>query len=624
MKVKTDNAVADEFVFSSDHAADVKVKLEAGSNEFTVPCFFDKLGRASVMLSLTRTDDGELFKRYYPVRAEYEPIKLHLTLPEYRNNFYPGQDYTKVVGTVKAAKPVTLTLEGPGIETITIAPDADGSFTFATPNFQEGEAWLTATIDGFEIKKKIRRLAPTGHKMTWISGGNLIVNGKPILRRNMYARTYRVGTAFDRRYTADNLYETEEFAETGLIHIQPQILLPGSEASGGEATRDQMPSEEMLRKVDEVVEKHKNTDMYAYYISDEPECRSLSITYLKHLYEYVADKDPYHLILTASRNADANVNIADWFEAHPYLNPLVKEDGTRVYEKPISCVGNYVDKIVKLNRPDKCIGFLPTCFAYKWNSLALDYPTFDEYITHTWAAMIRGGKSLWPYAAHDLNDRPALYEGTRYVFSSFAALEDIVLHGKRTTLLHNDVAESVLYEYGNEKMFVLVNFTQEPQTVTIDGLTGTWHEFRGDRTFTGNTFRINPTSTIIGLNVVKGADLPTYAQTAALVEKLEYERTHTGSLLYDRAADIKLTSSETYRFTYYKLFDGMKDNLGGWIVGKPDNFLELDLTKVNPTFKKVVLSGYLIEDTQIKLRVGGELIEPAGTETTTEEYAKTF
>ena len=624
MTVKTDNAVADEFVFASNYSEKKTVKLTAGSNEFTVPCFFEKEGKKDVMLSLTRTDDGELFKRHYPVRAVYEPIVLKLTLPEYRNNFYPGQDYSKVVGTVKTAKPVTLKLEGPGIETTEITLAAGGDFQFATPNFEEGEAWLTATIDGYEIKKKIRRLAPTAHKMTWISGGNLIVNGKPILRRNMYARDYKVGTAFDRRFEADNLYETEEFAETGLIHVQPQILLAGSEASGGEATKDQYPSEEMLRKVDALCEKYRDSDIYAYYISDEPECRSLSTVYLKHLYEYVADKDPYHLILTASRNADGNVEIADWFEAHPYLNPLVREDGKRVYDRPISCMGTYIDKIVKLNRPDKCIGFLPTCFAYKWNSLALDYPTFDEYITHTWAAMIHGGKSLWPYAAHDMNDRPALYEGTRYVFSSFAALEDIVLHGKRTRLLHNDIAEAVLYEHGDEKMFVLVNFTQEPQTITLDGLTGTWHEFRSDRIFTGNTFQLPSVSTIIGLNVVKGADLPTYAETAALVEKLEYERTHTGSLLYDRADDIKLTTSGFYKMTYYKLFDGMQDNLAGWVDNVPDNFIELDLTVVKPAFRKVVLRGYQIEDALVKIRVNGELVDPAVTETSLEEYAKTF
>ena len=623
LTVKTMNAVADEFIFTSDRAESVKVKLEVGSNEFTAPCAFDKLGRTLTTLELTRVADGVSFKRRYPVLVEYEPVKFKFTKPEYRANFYPGQDYSEIIGTVQSAKAVTLTLEGPGIETTTITPNADGSFRFATPNFQEGEAYLTATMDGFETKKKIRRLAPIDGYMTWVSGGNLVVNGRPTLRRNMYARYYRAGTAFDRRYTADDLHETEAFSHGG-IHVQPERLIPGSEKGSGEALKDQMPSDEMFRKVDEVMEKAKDTKFAYYYISDEPECRGLSPVYLKYLYQYVADKDPYHVILTASRSADNNVEIADWFEAHPYLNATNTEDGKRSFEKHPNSVGAYIDKIIKLNRSDKCIGFLPTCFTYKSHSLALDYPTFDEYILHTWAAMMRGGKSLWPYAYHDLNDRAAMYEGTRYIFSSFEALEEIVLHGKRTTLTKSPDAEAVLYDNGAEKMFVLVNFMQEEQTITLDGLSGTWHEFRKDRTFTGNTFTMKPFETIVATNVVKGADLPKYAEVKALVDELEYKRTHGGSLLHERTGDITITTSGLFKSTKFKFFDGVKDNFAGWVVDNPDNFIEFDVTKVKPNLDKIVLGGYKIEDARLLFRVGGELIAPAVTETKVEEYAKTF
>lgn len=623
LKVKTMNAVADEFTFTSDYAESIKVKLEEGSNEFSAPCTFDKLGRTLTTLELIRTEDGVSFKRRYPVLVEFEPIKIKLTKPEYRNNFYPGQDYSEIIGTVKSAKTVTLTLEGPGIEKTTVTPNTDGSFCFATPNFQEGEAFLTATIDGFETKKKIRRLAPSDHLMTWVSGGNIVVNGRSTLRRNMYARFYRGGTAFERKYLADNLHETPAF-DAGNVHVQPARLLPGSEAGGGEALKDQYPSEEMLRKVDAVIEQYKDKDFASYYISDEPECRGLSPVYLKHLYQYVADKDPYHVILSASRSADNNIEIADWFEAHPYLNPTFTADGKRSYEKHPNSVGSYIDKITKFNRPDKCIGFLPTCFAYKSHSLALDYPTFDEYILHTWAAMMRGGKTLWPYAYHDLNDRAAIYEGTRYIFSTFEALEDIVLFGKRTTLTKSPDAEAVLYDNGAEKMFVLVNFMQEEQTVTLDGLTGTWHEFRGNRTFTGNTFTLKPLETIVATNVVKGTDLPTYGEVKALVDELEYKRTHSGSLLHERTGDIKITSSGMFKSTKFKFFDGVLDNFAGWVNENPDNFIECDVTKVKPACHKIVLSGFEIEEAQLKIRVNGELIVPAITETKVEEYAKTF
>ena len=622
MTVKVDTGVADTFIFTSDYAETLEVTLQPGPNEFTVPCFYEKEGRTKTELTLTRTDDGKVFKRYYPALAKYEPIRLHFTLPEYRNNFYPGQDHSKIVGTVRAVKPVTLTLEGPGIETKTVVPNADGSFLFETPNFEIGEAWLIANIDGYELKKKIRRLAPTERAMTWISGGNLILNGKPVLRRNIYALSYRGGTALERKFHGQEMYDTKLFRK--YFHVQPDILIRGSEDAGGESTKDAKPSEEMYRKLDAVIEKHKDEDFGYYYISDEPECRGLSPVYLKHVYEYVSDKDPYHVILSASRSADTLVEIADWFEAHPYLNPLPKPDGTRAYERPMNSVGVFIDKIVKLNRPDKCIGFLPTCFAYKWQSLDVDYPTFDEYICHTWAAMIRGGKSLWPYAFHDLNDRASLFEGNRYIFSSFEALEELVLLGKRTTLAKTEGHEAVIYDKGDEKMFVLVNFDQVPKTVTLEGLSGSWFEFRGERIFTGNTFELKPLETVIGTSVVKGADLPTYAEVAAEVARQEYARTHSGSLLHERTADIRVTTSEKLYGCSYKLFDGTPDNLAFTLLGKPDNFVELDLTKVKPTFTKVVVRGFGVEAARIKIRKGETLDAPAVKETACEEYAKTF
>ena len=622
MAITTTNSDSGAYVFSSNHGDSLELELEVGSNAFSVPCYFPELGRYKISLEMKRVSDGKIFKIYYPVTATYEPIKLKFTLPEYRCNFYPGQDYSKIVGKVIASKPVTLKLEGPGIETTVQTPDAEGNFTFETPNFQEGEAWLTATIDGYETKQKIRRLAPTGKMMAWISGGNLVVNGKPVLRRNLYGPHYRGGTAFDRRYDADDLHETKYIiAQTDWI--QPCELVRGSEASGGEATQDVMPSPEMLKAVDERIEKNKDNDFVYYYPSDEPECRGLSPVYMKHYCDYIADKDPYHVIMMASRSPDTLVDCVDWVETHPYINPHVRADGTRFYERSLHSIGNFVDKMAKMNRPDKCIGFLPTCYAFPGPS-GSDYPTLDEYIVHTWAAMIRGGKTIWPYAYHDVNDRASLYEGTRYIFSSFEALEDIVLFGKRTTLAKSVEREAVLYEHNDEKMFVIVNLTQEPQTVTLEGLRGTYYEFRGSRIFTDNTFTLKPLETVIGTSVVKGADLPTYAETAALIDKLEYERTHRGSLLFNRFMDIALTSSGTRGMVKAKLFDGVQDNMAGFVNKKDENFLELNLTKVKPSFNKVVIHGYGLDEMEIKVKTGETLSVPAVTDTKVEEFSKTF
>ena len=619
LTVKTTNPVDAEFEFSSDFAEKANITLKAGENEICVPCCFDKDGRNSVDLQLTRKSDGVVFKRWYPVTVSYEPIRLTLTLPEFRGNFYPGQDYSKVVGKIAANKPVTVTLEGPGIGTKTVVPNADGNFTIETPDFAFGVAMLTVTDSVNTVTKKIRRLAPTGHTMSWISGGNLIVDGKPVLRRNMYASGYHGGEAFAKKYEADDLHMTPE-VKGSRGFITPGRLMKGADAPGGEATKDQMPSEEMFRRFAAVLEDNKDRDFVYYYLDDEPECRSVSPVYLKHLYDFITDIDPYHVVLIGTRSAGRMVEAADWFETHPYLTISVR-DGVRSYGRPVNMMGKFVDEVLETSRTDKCVGFLPTCFAYKSKSFFADYPTFDELVCHTWAAVLAGAKTLWPYAYHDMNDRPCLYEGIRYVFSTFEALEEMILLADRKELVRNKQAHAVYYELNGEKMFVLANLTEEPLSITLDEISGTWYNFRRGGTITGNSFELKPFEVIVGTSKIMDAGLPTYQDTVALVDKLEYERTHSGSLLFDRHRDIKITA--TVRPSLHKLFDGVRDNYA-WECSKEEKFMELDLTVVKPTFTKVVVGGFQIDDMQIKVRNGDELSVPAIQEKTTEEFSTTF
>lgn len=621
MKVTAKSVFADKFLFESDHADTVTLDLQAGVNEFEVPCFFEELNRFKVALSLKRVSDGKVFKRYYPVMVTYEPIVIQFVQPEYRNNFYPGQDTSKITGKVISALPVTLKLEGPGIETTELTPDAEGNFLFETPNFEIGDAILTATTAERTLTKKIRNLPPTDRMMTWISGGNLIVNGKPTLRRNMYAQYYMGGEAFKRKYDADDLHQTLGIvAQEGWI--QAGRVIKGCEAPGGEASKDAPPSQQMLDIIDKVIENNKDKDFAYYYLNDEPECRGVSGIYLRHVYNYIAEKDPYHVVLVGSRNCRELINIADWFETHPYINPHTNADGKRIYARKIATVGKFVDAVSELNRPDKCIGFLPTCFS-AMKGKKDPYPTLDEYICHTWTAMIHGGKTLWPYAYHDMNDCGSMYEGTRYIFSTFEALEEMVLLGKRTFLVKTPDVEAVTYELGQKKMFVAVNVTPEPQTVTLEGISGTWYNFRHGETITGNTFSLKPLEVLIGTSEVMDAGLPTYQEVAKLIEQMDYERTHGGSLLYDRRADIEITASTGTVGWSRKLFDGVPDNLGWTQTNDSPKFMELNLTKIKPTITKLVVNGFHIEDMKLIFKNGDESYAPE-VEVQTEEFCTTF
>ena len=615
-----------EFTLTSDCCETVTAKLVNGMNEIKSPCFFSELGRPWVDLTLTRTDDGQVFYRQYPVLVEYEPIRFKFSQPAYRTDFYPGQDYSKIVGTVTAGKPVTLKLEGPGIETQTVKPGADGAFAFETPNFQEGEAWITATMEGYEKKQKVRRLAPTEQTMTWIENGNLMLNGKPILRRNHFGPHYRGGVIFNARYDEEYeqglTFETKEF--TKYPNVQPNVLIQGCEKPGGEATKDSKPSDEMFRRLDEVIEKFKGTNFAHYYLTDEPDCRNVSAVYLKHMYEYIADKDPYHVVLVDSRAPSRFIECGDWFESHPYINAYIEEDGTRIYGRHINTMGSYMDDLLKHNRSDKCIGFVPTCFCESYTSLSSDYPNFAEIDCHIWAAMIRGGKSLCPYAFHDINDRPTLYEGYRYVFATYEALEEMLLLGKRTVLVKTPDMESVLFELGDKKMFVLVNLQTFEQSVTLDGISGTWHNFRHNGMITTNTFNLKPLEVVIGTSEVMDEGYTTYEETVALIEKLESQRKQTKNLLFNRAGDIKFKSSQDGYMYYFKVVDGVPDNLGFWMLGKQDKYVEMDLSKVKPEFTKVSIHGWDLSKMQILVGKEGNLKPLEYKEFIDTKYVKTY
>ncbi len=624
LTVKTTNAVAGEYRLETDYSQTLDVSLAAGDNVLTVPCAFPEEGRIRIAISLVRISDGKVFKRYYPTWVKYEPIKITFMLPEYRNNFYPGQDASKIVGKATASKAITLKLEGPGIETQVKTPDADGNFTFETPDFEYGDAILTAAIDGYEAQKKIRRLAPRSNTMTWISGGNLIVNGKAVLRRNFYGAYDRGGACFDAKYSGDDLCETRQF-RVQMGDLMPLVMISGSENVGGEALQDAMPSDEMLRKIDAIVEANKDYSFTHYYIEDEPECRQVSPVYMEYYYNYLAEKDPYHVIAISTRAAGEFVNAADWFETHPYLNAYTCDDGSRKYSRAFNTMGKFIDDIVLMNRPDKCIGALPGCHAEKYAALSLEYPTFDEMLCHVWAMMIRGGKSVWPYAYHDVNERPGLYEAIKFLFTTFDALEDFMLFAKRTTLAKTPDYEAVRYDYDGKKMFVLINLSVEQQTVTLDGIDGKWYNFRRNWEITGNTFQLQPMEIVIGTSEIRDMGMSCYEDEKALVEQREYDRTHTDNLLFDRAADIGIAiSQQTKCFAWtYRLFDGMRDNLAVRLYDEGEKFVELDLTKFRPSFNKIVVSGNEVSNMKVKVRDGEEFVAPAVAAQWKESYKYT-
>lgn len=595
---------------TSVSADETTVALRRGRNRVILPCVYDANGRHKTHLSMRRLPDGLEAARDYPVLVDFQPIRVKLTTPQYRNNFYPGQDASKIAGRVSVAngEKAHLKIEGPGFPVRTAEPNADGSFSFDTTGFAAGDAWLTVSA-GKEVKKiRIRNLPPSGHRMAWIENGNLVVDGRPTLRRNIYADNWMHGKCFTERYAADlkNFWKTSE-CETYYC-IGPSKVIPG--LSRKEAIFDVAPCAEYLARLDVLVDEYMKTDFIAYYIYDEPECSGISPIYLKHVYDHVAERDPYHPIFSATRGGKTYIECVDWAETHPYLDCRVPdENGVRTYGTAPNEVGRFLDAFEAWDRPDKCIGFLPTCFSYRWTSSMNDYPTFDEYVLHTWAAMMRGGKTLWPYAGHDLGDRPALYEGTKYIFSSFAALEQIVLFGKRSSFTRSSEEEGVLYELPDERMFVIVNFTARPRAVVLPKGCGTFREFRGKRTYeAGETVELAPLETIVGCSKDHDGELPSRDDVRSLALRQEAERKGRDNQLRGRYDDLVVDSNMTpnHGGGFYKLIDGTRDFLARFSSCKTNSYIEVACPKSKARFSIARVWGHNVGSLEVDVRKRGE------------------
>lgn len=598
--------------------------LKAGDTTIVVPATFPESGRIPCDIRLARAGGGAVLGRRYPVVVDYTPLALRFTSPGYRANFYPGQPACRVAGVVKAHVPgeVRVSLEGPGFPArAAVLPQGGGEFSFDTKDFEYGEAVLSVSAGGETLSRKVRRLAPrsTGH-MTWIENGHLVLDGKPVFRRNMYAEYYMGGEAFREKYDADDLCQTREMVR--IATLEPNRVINGLERR--EATKDVRPCAEYMAKLDGILENGRaSTDGAYYYISDEPECRHISPVYLRHIYEYACERDPYHVILCGTRGGLRYIDCADWFETHPYVHQRVDANGRRSFGRGLLELGPFVDAFRPEEHPDKCIGCMPTCFAYP-DGVA---PTFREYVTHTWNFLIHGVKSFFPYAYHDLGDTPMTYEGVRFTNTTAERLSDFFLFGRRTPLACPRGSEGAVWELDGRRLFAIVNASFEPLQATVPGLDGKFFEFRGDCAFDcragGTAFSLKPLEAIVATSEKMDAGLPTYDEAERKVLALDALRTGRDNQLKGRQDDILVNGSVPKRNDNRKLVDGTLDVVAWSGRNAEDTSAEISFAGFVPVFRELRVYGANIADAKVGVRSGGEWTEPAA-ETETSKFSKVF
>ena len=595
-------------------------------------------GKIDLKLTLKTAGKGTVFGRYYPVDIVYRPLRIDLTAPGYKRNFYPGQNHSVIRGNLRLnlspeqqkSAEVKVSVSGGGLEEKTLVLKADRAtvpFQFDSRKLSEGgKVLLTAALidNGREIASAaclITRLKKNDGSMIWIENNVLIKNGKPWYPRSIYARGYLGGKAFATRYNADKLGESR----FRIRSLAPEKLIRGIEAR--EAYKDVKPCPELLEKIRKIVEKTRSSTEYDfYYICDEPEYRNISPVYLKYIYDFVSELDPYHPLLTCTTAGDKYLQAADIFAPHPYLNPVVS-DGKRILAVPVDRVRNYLRNITRFNRPDKIVGFTGQFFSYKFSNILAEYPTWAELESSNWSAIVHGSRFQFPYAYHDLGDRPHIYEGYRYFNQSIQALESLLLSNRKYPVKAADpenMIDTMLVEDGNAVLLIVVNLKNGPQNTVISAERLKKYpsllEFRGSgsRQIVDGKFELslNPYECVILTSKKLDGGLKTRDEVLQEIAKQEKARAARGNLLFEKGASFEVTSSSFNSFNdsllsmlqqRNKLFDGTLDMLG-WQskTGTKDHWYELSFRKNPPRFSKICLHGCNMGNPEVKIWKFGE------------------
>ncbi len=609
-----------------------QVALKEGANLIKLPNLeFAETGNMLLELTLKK-GAGEL-GRFFPVNVVYSPIELRFTTPGYRRNFYPGQDAEQIKGVITLALSpeklkdcqVTLSIAGDGITPSEQKIKPSGrqfDFTMDSKGLTEGgKAEITATVTcGNEkisqFKTSIRRLAPIAGDMVWIENGHLVENGKPVYPRFLYAIYYQGGTAFKEKFDGDDLHLTRNWASKG---FEPHRLVKGIEER--EARKDVKPSAELFTKIREVMEMPRENVKF-YYISDEPECRNVSPVYLKYIYDYVAEIDPFRPIMMCTRDAGKYIVCSDILSVHPYIAPIQSPGKERFLTIPINRLNNFIDPV--LNHPDKVAGFTGQFFSYKFNNAYAEYPAWEELESMTWSMIAQGSKLNFPYAYHDVGDRPQLYEGLRYFNSSIEALEKQLLSNQTYELKTSATPKQLsklLVEGDGVTLLIAVNVQDRPLATTVSAehlkQFNSLYEFRGDRTRNVEDGKIalnlKPYECVILTSKKMDAGLKPRQQVLQEVLAADRARGERGNLLFEKWGALEVDSSNPGRGSHgsmwqkAKLFDGTLDVLG-WESNRyqKERWYEVDFPKRPPAFSRLRLYGCNMNSVQVKIWKFGE------------------
>lgn len=367
---------------------------------------------------------------------QFVPIAIRLVAPWYRNCIFATQNLKQVVANVElrleeaayreAQLEVAVWREGveKPLQTQTVRPVPAGSrVSFEVAPLPDGKLDLRARLTdatGNELAATacpLRKL-PRQSGEVWL-GQDLqwYVDGRPFFLTGAwnYPGDFVEGC---NAFTAERAEPGVKLLDTTLmnaLHYKAKSL---------EQRRLSDRDADLVRQ--HVLTMRENPRLFAYYISDEPECSGTQAGALEDVYRVIEEEDPYHPVIISNDSMEGLRNYArcaDINGLHPYPPPLRSQPHT-----DLTPVAGFIEGAVAYfaARPHKqTMAYLHQGFNYgDYGAVNHRIPTYQEFRNQNLLAIVCGARGTIQFnrmVAH----YPELSVGMPYLTRELAALADV-------------------------------------------------------------------------------------------------------------------------------------------------------------------------------------------------------
>ena len=270
------------------------------------------------LLSAEKRLEAQLTK---DVRVEYEPVKIVLSEPCYRDCIFETMKLESVKGVVLVeegvGKALTLSLTGEGTDEKIEFPEAKATneFVFAFKNKAKGDYFLRA---GGAVKRLRNLFYKPGE--VWIDkDGVMYRDGRKFLPFGFFSDQYTEnypGITVSQMYTSaiktpEQLIEycrkCGEHNRGFIVRPQQMIGTNGKKLFDTKGEQGQLTEAQKAQLKIFAETAREQPWFMAYYMCDEPEGRDLNPEWFRAAREYMTEIDPYHPTMVLNYSIDGTI-----------------------------------------------------------------------------------------------------------------------------------------------------------------------------------------------------------------------------------------------------------------------------------------------------------------------------